>query len=174
MRGLLGGLQGGISTADRIVTVSPGYAWEIQTPEGGWGMEQMLGSRAYALNGVLNGIDNHDWNPQHDKHLAKKYSVSNFSRGKVRTRTPAQIALRTWYLPVADDIYPVMLQSEMAALCGCRLRIRLRYRRSYPCQSALRCASGVHNVGALPVSRLPIFMQASAKSSFDSCKSGRV
>lgn len=75
--------QGGISTADRIVTVSPGYAWEIQTPEGGWGMEQMLGSRAYALNGVLNGIDNHDWNPQHDKHLVQKYSVSNFSRGKV-------------------------------------------------------------------------------------------
>lgn len=75
--------QGGISTADRIVTVSPGYAWEIQTPEGGWGMEQMLGSRAYALNGVLNGIDNHDWNPQHDKHLVHKYSVSNFSRGKV-------------------------------------------------------------------------------------------
>ncbi|KAK9904144.1 hypothetical protein WJX75_005380 [Coccomyxa subellipsoidea] len=83
-------MKGGISTADRIVTVSPGYAWEIQTPEGGWGMEQMLGSRAYALNGVLNGIDNHDWNPQHDKHLAKKYSVSNFSRGKAANKAALQ------------------------------------------------------------------------------------
>ena len=76
-------VQGGISTADRIVTVSPGYAWEIQTPEGGWGMEQMLGSRAYALNGVLNGIDTTDWNPMTDKHLEHKYGISNFSRGKV-------------------------------------------------------------------------------------------
>ncbi|CAL8470831.1 g10373 [Coccomyxa elongata] len=83
-------MKGGISTADRIVTVSPGYAWEIQTPEGGWGMEQMLGSRAYALNGVLNGIDNHDWNPQHDKHLAHKYSVSNFSRGKAANKAALQ------------------------------------------------------------------------------------
>ena len=45
-------LQGGFCTADRIVTVSPGYAYEIQTPEGGWGMESLLRSRAYALNGV--------------------------------------------------------------------------------------------------------------------------
>ena len=84
-------VQGGISTADRIVTVSPGYAWEIQTPEGGWGMEQMLGSRAYALNGVLNGIDTTDWNPTTDKHLDHKYGISNFSRGKVRASQ-----LRPW------------------------------------------------------------------------------
>ena len=80
-------LQGGISTADRIVTVSPGYAWEIQTPEGGWGMEAMLSSRAYALNGVLNGIDTQDWNPSTDKHIVKNYSISNFSQGKVSLGT---------------------------------------------------------------------------------------
>ena len=50
-------LQGGFCTADRIVTVSPGYAYEIQTPEGGWGMESLLRSRAYALNG---GFKLHD------------------------------------------------------------------------------------------------------------------
>ena len=88
--------QGGISTADRIVTVSPGYAWEIQTPEGGWGMEQMLGSRAYALNGVLNGIDTTDWNPMTDKHLEHKYGISNFSRGKVRRLA------QQWLLPGID------------------------------------------------------------------------
>ena len=65
------------------MTVSPGYAWEIQTPEGGWGLESMLSSRAYALNGVLNGIDTQDWNPSTDKHIVKNYSISNFSRGKV-------------------------------------------------------------------------------------------
>ncbi|CAL5223380.1 g5887 [Coccomyxa viridis] len=83
-------LKGGISTADRIVTVSPGYAWEIQTPEGGWGMESMLTSRAYALNGVLNGIDTQEWNPSTDKHIVKNYSISNFSRGKAENKAALQ------------------------------------------------------------------------------------
>lgn len=48
-------VQGGLSTADRIVAVSPGYAHEIQTPEGGWGLEGMISSRGYVLSGVLNG-----------------------------------------------------------------------------------------------------------------------
>lgn len=48
-------MQGGLTTADRIVAVSPGYAEEIQTPEGGWGLEGMINSRHYILNGVLNG-----------------------------------------------------------------------------------------------------------------------
>lgn len=48
-------MQGGLTTADRIVAVSPGYAYEITTPEGGWGLEQMIGSRGYVLTGVLNG-----------------------------------------------------------------------------------------------------------------------
>ncbi len=94
-----GRAQGGISTADRIVTVSPGYAWEIQTPEGGWGMEQMLGSRAYALNGVLNGIDGQDWSPATDRHLEHKFGVSNFSRGKAR---PLQLLSNLMHAP-GDD-----------------------------------------------------------------------
>ena len=48
-------------------------------------MEKMLTSRAYALNGVLNGIDTEEWNPSSDKHIVKNYSISNFSRGKVGT-----------------------------------------------------------------------------------------
>ncbi len=34
--------QGGIATADRLVTVSPGYAGEIQTVEGGWDLHPLL------------------------------------------------------------------------------------------------------------------------------------
>jgi starch synthase len=48
-------MQGGLSTADRIVAVSPGYAYEIQTQEGGWGLEGMISSRNFVLSGVLNG-----------------------------------------------------------------------------------------------------------------------
>lgn len=49
--------QAGISTADRLLTVSPGYAGEIQTPQGGWGLEYLIGSRSFVLNGIVNGID---------------------------------------------------------------------------------------------------------------------
>jgi len=49
-------------TADRLVTVSPGYAFEIQTPEGGWGLEGLLSSRSYALNGTRTWPSTvHEW-----------------------------------------------------------------------------------------------------------------
>ena len=34
-----------------------GYAWEITTPEGGWGLDCVLQSRQHVLNGITNGID---------------------------------------------------------------------------------------------------------------------
>ena len=83
-------LQAGISCADRVVTVSPGYAWEIQTPEGGWGMEHMLRSRSYALNGVLNGVDLVDWDPQTDPHIVQNYGVDNIKEGKAACKAALQ------------------------------------------------------------------------------------
>ncbi|CAI5976719.1 unnamed protein product, partial [Closterium sp. NIES-65] len=40
-------LKGAIVTADRIVTVSPGYAWEIATVEGGWGPHLLANSTTH-------------------------------------------------------------------------------------------------------------------------------
>lgn len=65
-----------------MVTVSPGYAWEIQTPEGGWGMEGMLTSRSYALNGVLNGVDLVEWDPDNDPHIYQNFGSTDFAEGK--------------------------------------------------------------------------------------------
>ena len=70
--------------------MSPGYAFEIQTPEGGWGLDGMIGSRAYVLTGVLNGIDDEEWNPATDKCIAHKYSASNFTRGKAKNKAALQ------------------------------------------------------------------------------------
>lgn len=83
--------------------VCAGYAYEIQTDWGGFGMEWLLGSRQYALNGVLNGIDYMEWNPATDCHLPAKYSASDLPAltGKARCKKELQKELG---LPERADV----------------------------------------------------------------------
>lgn len=73
--GQLSFIKGGIVFADRVTTVSPTYAREIQTAEFGDGLDGLLRHRASALSGILNGIDERTWNPVHDRFLVKPYSA---------------------------------------------------------------------------------------------------
>jgi len=66
-------LKAGLRHADRITTVSPTYAMEIQTDAGGMGMQGLLAARAADLVGILNGIDTALWNPATDPHLVAHY-----------------------------------------------------------------------------------------------------
>ena len=50
-------LKAGLFYSDRLTTVSPTYAREIQTPDFGWGLDGLLRSRAAVLTGILNGVD---------------------------------------------------------------------------------------------------------------------
>lgn len=74
-------LKAGIHYADRLTTVSPTYAQEIQTPEYGAGLDGLLRSRANDLVGILNGIDYNVWDPANDMNLAERYD-SNCMMGK--------------------------------------------------------------------------------------------
>ncbi|MFO7675437.1 MAG: glycogen synthase GlgA [bacterium] len=67
-------LKAALVHADRLTTVSPTYAREIQEPELGFGMDPILRSRREVLSGILNGIDTNCWNPAADPHLAEPYS----------------------------------------------------------------------------------------------------
>lgn len=62
-------MKGALLYADAITTVSPRYAWEIQTPEGGCGLDGLLREQSHKLSGILNGIDADYWNPEADPHL---------------------------------------------------------------------------------------------------------
>ena len=64
----------GLLSADQIVTVSPSYANEMQTPEFGAGLDKFLRSRTNDVSGILNGIDVDMWDPTKDPHLVKQYS----------------------------------------------------------------------------------------------------
>ena len=60
----------GILGADFLSTVSPTYAREILTPEGGHGLDGVLRLRADRLSGILNGIDFESWDPSADPDIA--------------------------------------------------------------------------------------------------------
>ncbi len=75
--GLLSFIKGGLSYADRITTVSPTYAQEIQTPEFGYGLEGLLAHRQHVLSGIINGIDTETWNPRTDNHIGQTYDVDH-------------------------------------------------------------------------------------------------
>ncbi len=73
-------IKGGIAFADRVTTVSPRYAQEIQTPAFGHGLEGLLRHRAADLVGIVNGIDDRVWDPKTDPHLRRHYDSHSFAR----------------------------------------------------------------------------------------------
>ena len=87
--GTIGYLKAGIALADRITTVSPTYAAEIRTQEGGMGLDGLLRQRAHLLTGIRNGIDDAVWNPATDAHLASPFDTRRLAR-----RAPNKAALQ--------------------------------------------------------------------------------
>lgn len=78
--GDIGYLKAGLLFADRITTVSPTYAREIQGDEGGMGLGGLLQTRSGDTTGILNGIDTNVWNPAADTHLASCYDAGSLDR----------------------------------------------------------------------------------------------
>ncbi len=73
-------LKGGLTSADRLTTVSPTYAQEIVREENGMGLDGVLRLRAGALSGIMNGIDEAVWNPQTDRLIPAQFSCGGVSR----------------------------------------------------------------------------------------------
>jgi starch synthase len=91
-------LKGGVACADATTTVSPSYAREMLTREGGVGLDGFLRARARHFHGILNGLAPAQRSPQSDRHLAANYDVRDLS-GKHRCREAllAETGLRTNY-----------------------------------------------------------------------------
>ena len=90
-------LKAGIAFADAITTVSPRYAREITTEEFGCGLDGFLRKRQERLFGILNGVDDEEWNPLHDPFLKHPYSTARLA-GKQKNKIGLQNELE---LPVA-------------------------------------------------------------------------
>ncbi|GBC93152.1 Glycogen synthase [bacterium HR15] len=74
-------MKGGLLFSDQVNTVSPTYAREIQTPEYGERLEELLRTLAeqHRLSGILNGIDYEEWNPETDPHIPAPYNADDLS-----------------------------------------------------------------------------------------------
>lgn len=91
--GRLNFLKGGIAWADKINTVSPGYANELLTYLGGHGLHDILWSRRDDFMGILNGCDYDSWNPAADSLIPAKFSTRSM-KGKAKCKSELQHALQ--------------------------------------------------------------------------------
>jgi starch synthase len=72
-------LKAGLVLADRLTTVSPRYADEIQSEPGGAGLSGLFRHRRSRLSGILNGIDVESWDPADDAALAAPFDADDVS-----------------------------------------------------------------------------------------------
>jgi starch synthase len=87
--GQLSFMKAGLYYADRISTVSPTYAQEIQTPEQGCGLDGLMRSRADVLSGILNAVDETVWSPATDKLIPFAFDARKRA-GKARCKAALQ------------------------------------------------------------------------------------
>lgn len=87
-------MKAGLYYADRVTTVSPTYAREIQTPEQGCGLDGLLRDRAASgtLSGILNGVDDAVWNPATDALIEHRFDGKKLA-GKAKNKAALQAEL---------------------------------------------------------------------------------
>jgi len=78
--GNLSFLKAGLFHADRLTTVSPTYALEIQHEPLGFGLQGLLSWRSKDLVGILNGIDTATWDPAADELIPRRYKSATLAR----------------------------------------------------------------------------------------------
>jgi starch synthase len=93
-------LKGGTVFAEKVSTVSPTYAREIQGDEHGFGFQDVVRSRAADLVGILNGVDYDEWDPRVDRYIVRRYSPRDLA-GKAVCRSQL---LSVFGLPESPDL----------------------------------------------------------------------
>lgn len=116
--GKLSFLKAGLQLCDRITTVSPNYASEMQTEAYGCGLDGLLRYRRNRLVGILNGIDEQQWNPADDPLIVQHYTRKSLDDKAVNTA-----ALREEMGLDADDTPLIGVVSRMAHQKGSDLMI---------------------------------------------------
>lgn len=84
--GMVSFMKAGILYSDAVSTVSRTYAYEIQTPQYGYGLDGVLRARSDKLTGIVNGIDYSEDDPRVNKEIFANFSVDDKSGKKENKR----------------------------------------------------------------------------------------
>lgn len=107
-------MKAGIVFADKVTTVSKTYVEEIQTPFYGEGLDGLLKSNSYKLEGILNGIDYDLNDPATDKAIFENFDVNCIEK-KLQNKMKLQEILG---LEVNPDIPLVGIVSRLTSQKG--------------------------------------------------------
>jgi starch synthase len=113
-------MKGGIVFSDAVTTVSRTYAEEIQTMEGGFGLDTVLAARADDVQGIVNGADYTLWNPATDPQLRERYTPEDLSGKRAcRADVLAKLGLEAAETqPVAAFVSRLTEQKGVEVLVG--------------------------------------------------------
>jgi starch synthase len=103
--GKLSFMKAGLVFADRITTVSPGYAREIATPDYGCGLDGVIGARDGVVFGILNGVDGGQWDPANDPALESGFDAE---RLEARLANRNSLVRRFGLRPADGPLYGVV------------------------------------------------------------------
>lgn len=106
--------------ADRITTVSPTYAQEIQNAYYGEKLEGLLQMRSKSLIGILNGVDYETYNPDQDPYLLTPFNSS--SQAKEENKVNLQ---RILGLSVQGDVPVLGMVSRLVDQKGLDLMVHV-------------------------------------------------
>ncbi|WP_110927964.1 glycogen synthase GlgA [Bacillus massiliglaciei] len=112
-------MKAGLAFSDKLTTVSPSYAEEIQTPYYGENLDGFLKKRSHEFSGIVNGVDYDEYNPSIDSHLFETYEDYE---GKMVNKRKLQESLN---LPVNDEIPVISMVTRLVDQKGMDLVLRV-------------------------------------------------
>ena len=108
-RGRVNFMARGIYHATLVNTVSPTYAREIMTPQGGAGLDGLLRYRQFDVHGILNGLDYEAWDPSNEPRLAQRFDAAHLEQ-RIQNKRALQSRAD---LPQRDDVPLVAMISRL-------------------------------------------------------------
>jgi starch synthase len=106
-------MKAALRYADKLTTVSPTYALEIQTGEYGERLDGVLRQRAGDLRGIVNGIDTDIFDPMNDSHLKVPYRNSLSKKRQNKSALQEELGL-----PVDESIPLIGIVSRLVGQKG--------------------------------------------------------